>query len=895
MIYIKNIKETQTIFIPRNELQKEAFNATVKTYEDGYKDGFNKGEEEQKKQLLNLYVTSNGVYERNDGFGTVTVDIPLEGDEECNCDEAYQEGFNDGVNSVECEECNCDEAYNDGYNQGYNDGQENCQGGDCEGVEFFNDAMSLWMYLTENNVENFSCALKGTVQEIYDFNNGKLSYKIGEGWEQDAIVVDGLNINGEEFFTDWNYQIKRRDTLIVAGRAVLEEGVVKIYDSQIWLNDKVAESKQETFTANGSYVLRPSNDYEAIKQVYVTVDVPSGGGVSGELNEFITENGSYEYIPSNYGYDTFSKVNIDANLRQDAAKIYNAEELMQKCMEVEGEWITNVYLRGVISDVQYRESSGLFNFSIGDIRVSNCRNIGNVRFEDGSALQEGYEVVVFGRVRYSSGTFNMNTVQLITLFVCDGEGGSCNLQDGWFTPSVTEKDDNGFIIYQPQDGYDGFSRTVIDLSTIESELGGQGGSAECNLGVLDVSLTSPYTEVFSAKDRDGVDGYEVVIIRCEDMVQQQREEAKQETLNTLPSVTFTQNGSYGVDHYTDYKSLQFHGGDNYLQRDSNLNQDFEIIVTYSFGDNITDKMNLVEIGPYGVTVEWGMCFGTKNGEKISPSHMSWGNETINSLRITKDGIHGMKGFAGDSIEWGEQLSDLSTIKIGRNFLGKIIDISINGEKFEPKEDGTFDGFNVVGQRPSYDILSIQDYPKGFRNVEINVPTIENIFDYRYTPIGIKTAFADRMFNFKLNYEGGFYDEYGEVLSNDDVLFVPSPLNNGEIRTKKMVKEITSLPYDTSSSSPYAPYYLTFYTENNYIKNHTFSNLSVLHVDENVQKLRFTYCSFPQLYKIMIEGNLSDFEIDGVKRTDGVIQVKEDNDNIERYLSRLPSGWTVEYI
>ena len=38
MIYIKNNTEIQTIFIPRNELQKEAYIASTKTYEDGYRD-----------------------------------------------------------------------------------------------------------------------------------------------------------------------------------------------------------------------------------------------------------------------------------------------------------------------------------------------------------------------------------------------------------------------------------------------------------------------------------------------------------------------------------------------------------------------------------------------------------------------------------------------------------------------------------------------------------------------------------------------------------------------------------------------------------------------------------------------------------------------------------------
>jgi hypothetical protein len=77
MIYIKNTTEIQTIFIPRNELQKEAYITSTKTYEDGYREGLEDGKEYQKDQLLNLYVTENGQYEREDGWGVVTVDIPI--------------------------------------------------------------------------------------------------------------------------------------------------------------------------------------------------------------------------------------------------------------------------------------------------------------------------------------------------------------------------------------------------------------------------------------------------------------------------------------------------------------------------------------------------------------------------------------------------------------------------------------------------------------------------------------------------------------------------------------------------------------------------------------------------------------------------------------------------
>lgn len=130
MIYIKNTTEIQTVFIPRNELQKDAYVASTKTYEDGYRDGLKDGKEFQKDQLLNLYVTENGQYEREGGWGTVTVDIPIGDCPECeDCsgvyDEGYNQGYEDGQNSVECPECeDCSGAYDEGYEIGKNEGYE---------------------------------------------------------------------------------------------------------------------------------------------------------------------------------------------------------------------------------------------------------------------------------------------------------------------------------------------------------------------------------------------------------------------------------------------------------------------------------------------------------------------------------------------------------------------------------------------------------------------------------------------------------------------------------------------------------------------------------------------------------------------------------------------------
>ena len=53
-----------------------------------------------------------------------------------------------------------------------------------------------------------------------------------------------------------------------------------------------------------------------------------------------------------------------------------------------------------------------------------------------------------------------------------------NLEDKWVTPSMNDRDSNGFIVVSPSEGYNGLKRTVINPQTIYNE-GVTAGRAEC--------------------------------------------------------------------------------------------------------------------------------------------------------------------------------------------------------------------------------------------------------------------------------------------------------------------------------------------------------------------------------------------------------------------------------
>lgn len=72
-----------------------------------------------------------------------------------------------------------------------------------------------------------------------------------------------------------------------------------------------------------------------------------------------------------------------------------------------------------------------------------------------------------------------------------GGEGSCNLEDKWITPSMDNRDENGLIVIEEDEGYDGLSRVVLDPSTIYNEGVEQGrnegGGEQTNINPIIVS------------------------------------------------------------------------------------------------------------------------------------------------------------------------------------------------------------------------------------------------------------------------------------------------------------------------------------------------------------------------------------------------------------------------
>ena len=119
--------------------------------QDGYNDGKEQGIEEQKSKLIDLTVTENGTYEKEDGYSKVIVDVP---DLNGSYDDGYSQGFENGKQS--------------GYDEGYLVGKEN---GYTEGVEIGKEiGINQSGEIIAQNAEVLNVTRNGTYYTKYSDN-----------------------------------------------------------------------------------------------------------------------------------------------------------------------------------------------------------------------------------------------------------------------------------------------------------------------------------------------------------------------------------------------------------------------------------------------------------------------------------------------------------------------------------------------------------------------------------------------------------------------------------------------------------------------------------------------------------------------------------------------------
>jgi surface protein len=167
MIYLKNIREKQTIHIPRTEINSKV--VVIKSYDEGYADGIVEGKKLQKLKLTNLAVSENGVYKREDGWNEVKVDVPdipsktqqktlyvTKNTDVVLPDEGYDGLSQVNINATQYGQDKRNEGYEDGYNAGNKKGYAD---GKTEGIA-----------IQKSKLTNLSVTTNGTYERTDGWN-----------------------------------------------------------------------------------------------------------------------------------------------------------------------------------------------------------------------------------------------------------------------------------------------------------------------------------------------------------------------------------------------------------------------------------------------------------------------------------------------------------------------------------------------------------------------------------------------------------------------------------------------------------------------------------------------------------------------------------------------------
>ena len=123
-----------------------------------------------------------------------------------------------------------------------------------------------------------------------------------------------------------------------------------------------------------------------------------------------------------------------------------------------------------------------------------------------------------------------------------GEGGSCNLENKSVTPSMGERNNDGYIIVEEDEGYDGLSRVVIDPQTLYNE-----GVNEQKSKLESISITENGTYTKE-------DGYNQIEVNVPDLngsynegYGQGKTDGVNEQKGKLTQIRITENGTYAKE------------------------------------------------------------------------------------------------------------------------------------------------------------------------------------------------------------------------------------------------------------------------------------------------------------------------------------------------------------
>ena len=845
MIYIKNNTEIQTIFIPRTELQSDAYNATIKTYEDGYKDGFGKGKQYQKDQLLNLYVTENGEYEREDGWGIVTVDIPQE---ELNCDEAYNEGYSKGKD--------------DGYVSGYVDGQNSVkcpEGGSCNLGEGK-------IYLTASDAGFY---------ELYAADDGY------DGWSKFYVTLEGV-------------------------------GAIKVHKASDLLDAY----------NNGGQI-----DYGAYYYV---------GGKITDIQEVSVGRGNATYTLDN-GFSVYRGKWIDKNPFWDENQINVGAYIV--VYGIIQDYKGTLRLKSGSQVIAYQECEG------GEIVSCNIQNSKWVRPSMADRAENG-DIYIYPDEGFDAvGFIDLDPSDIYNEGYNDAKAEGILLEDKWMTPSMADRDGNGYVVVEESEGFDGLSRVVIDPTTIYNEgveegRNQGGGSGDCNIqNQKYITLNGEWEAYYPDEGYDGV--YEVVVDASR-KAEEWREEGRNGVRDKLQSIEITENGRYSVDDSELVNYIEFDGNSYF---DTNIpfgkNTKIEVAITKTtyeedeqfIGVAHFDLLVAETYGGFGIVAGAGLAYGVFGGAKTHNIPFSYEEEQI--LTLDRNGLNSSlydtrgwideSGLVDDSV-YGQTIG-IGKIKssgdgwVYRGLNGRIRYVKIwtdgNDDStlvtFIPKNmaqggfglvnsDGIeYDNISNLGEGTTTFISEWErKYGEGWKEINVNVQCVcpsvqEQMNDFYFCPITVEdSGFGERAKQFSVLDETMISNDEG-ILYSDKYIYLPSSNNKNIVKTKVKVDRMV-FPFEERDSMYMGKIWVDGVGTINF-NGLYFNNLYYLETSEDCGEIKLTNCTLTNLNTLVIRSAFPlSYNFRGtIFKDGGVLKVNKNFTNAEELRAALGSGWTIEYL
>ena len=276
-----------------------------------------------------------------------------------------------------------------------------------------------------------------------------------------------------------------------------------------------------------------------------------------------------------------------------------------------------------------------------------------------------------------------------------------------------------------------------------------------NLGALDWTLTSPYTEVKDASN-DGYGGYSQVIVRPENIIAQEKENAINDFKKGMDEITITKNGTYSTEDQGTLNSIAFDGNSYFntgIFPTENIKIEACIKITNGndsglggiiigggigrLGENTENRGIAIGMGGGAIYGVWGAI------KSFNKPYKYEGEGTITVVLQKTDDSWGWDGEKGSFGASGLYIGGYNSndITVEKRFLQSIVYIKIWTDRnddstlitYTPKTNGNFDANGVELQRlgtgtTTFVEENVKKYPNGFKRVEVNVPDLNGSYD-----------------------------------------------------------------------------------------------------------------------------------------------------------------------